>query len=229
MSLRQAGERWVAANRTTAGWHEGWRQTVDGETAASLLLVPRGMQRVGEKECEDVGGAKLTSWGYRFARIWVVVGMQTCAFLILRMMGEDRRHFGGATQQWSELGRGKMGIKNCKDRTKRGWLMMHIDKISHWRLCFTNQHQQRVFSLALLFSEKKLLTIITYFMLSHWYDGCEQTKQQKLSWNGILRNCRLPETSWSTLFSISTRHTTLTLIFLSSLWPENNKLTYAFK
>lgn len=44
----------MAANRTTAGWHEGWGRAAARDTAASLLVVPCG-GRVGEKEYEDVG------------------------------------------------------------------------------------------------------------------------------------------------------------------------------
>lgn len=44
----------MAANRTTAGWHEGWGRAAARDTAASLLVVPCG-GRVREKEYEDVG------------------------------------------------------------------------------------------------------------------------------------------------------------------------------
>lgn len=47
-------KRWVAANRTTAGWHEGWGRAAARDTAASLLVVPLG-GGVGEREYEDVG------------------------------------------------------------------------------------------------------------------------------------------------------------------------------
>ena len=98
MSLRQAVKRWVAANRTTAGWHVGRGQaaaSASRDAAASLPVVPRGdgeRERVRVEEYENVGGFNLGVEG--LLEGWGLWASQACAILILRMkMGHGRRHF----------------------------------------------------------------------------------------------------------------------------------------